>query len=42
MNTTPCDICGTPVDTDIHKEELGMCIDCSHKYWTHEEEEDNG
>ena len=42
MNTTPCDHCGTPVDTDIHKEELGMCIDCSNKYWTHEEEEDNG
>lgn len=34
--TTPCVECGTPVDSEIHKEELGFCLDCSHKYWDHE------
>ena len=38
---TPCDECGTPIDTDIHAEELGMCVECSNKYWSHEEEENN-
>jgi len=36
--TTPCDECGTLIDTDIHAEELGMCVECSYKYWNHEEE----
>lgn len=42
MNTTkqiPCDHCGDPIDAEIHKEELGMCIDCSNKYFTHDDEE---
>ena len=34
-----CDKCGEPIDKDIHAEELGMCIECSNKYFDHEEEE---
>ena len=37
-DTTPCNDCGTLIDTDIHKEELGMCVECSHKYWSHDDE----
>jgi hypothetical protein len=33
--TTPCDDCGIPIPSDIHEEELGMCVECSHKYFTH-------
>lgn len=33
--TTPCVECGTPVDSDIHEEELGFCLDCSNDYWEH-------
>jgi hypothetical protein len=29
----PCINCGTPVPRDIHKEELGYCVDCSHKFY---------
>jgi hypothetical protein len=36
---TPCDICGIPIKTDIHKEELGMCIECSNNYYNHDDEE---
>ena len=35
----PCNTCGDPVNADIHAEELGMCIDCSNAYFTHEDEE---
>ena len=35
----PCDVCGDPVNADIHAEELGMCIDCSNDYFTHNDEE---
>ena len=38
--TRPCRDCQTPVDTDIWFEELEMCVDCSNKYFTHEDEED--
>ena len=34
----PCDTCGTPIDADIHAEELGMCLTCSNAYWSHEGE----
>ena len=34
-----CDKCGDPVVKDIHAEELGMCIECSNAYFTHEDEE---
>jgi hypothetical protein len=33
--TTPCNECAVPVDSDIHAEELGMCLDCSNDYWDH-------
>jgi hypothetical protein len=36
--TKPCDDCQAPVDADVWEEELGMCIDCSDKYWSHEDE----
>lgn len=35
VNTTPCDICGDIMDSDIHAEELGMCVECSYLYWSH-------
>ena len=28
--------CGTKVDEDIWSEELGLCLECSNKYWNHE------
>ena len=34
-----CDKCGDPVVKDIHAEELGMCIECSNAYFTHEDED---
>jgi len=34
----PCVDCGEPVDAEIHAEELGMCVECSNKYFDHEEE----
>ncbi len=33
-----CDKCGEPVKADIHKEELGMCVECSNAYFDHEED----
>ena len=33
-----CDKCGEPIEKDIHTEELGMCVDCSHAYFDHEGE----
>ena len=37
--TRPCVYCQTPVDHDTWFEELKMCLPCSDKYWTHEDEE---
>ena len=34
---TPCDKCGEKIQADIHAEELGMCVDCSNAYFSHEE-----
>jgi hypothetical protein len=34
-DTIPCVDCGTPVDANIHQEELGFCLDCSNDYWAH-------
>ena len=31
----PCDVCQTPIDADIHAEELGMCLECSDAYYEH-------
>lgn len=36
----PCNVCGDPVNAEIHAEELGMCIECSNAYFTHEDEEE--
>lgn len=36
----PCAVCEKVlVDKDIYEEELGMCLDCSDAYWSHEDEE---
>jgi hypothetical protein len=37
--TLPCEHCGTAIDEGIYKEELGLCLECSNKYFTHEDEE---
>lgn len=34
----PCDVCGDKIQADIHAEELGMCVDCSYAYFTHDDE----
>lgn len=34
--TRKCLNCVTQVDHDIWFEELGYCVDCSHKYWNGE------
>jgi hypothetical protein len=41
MNTKfiPCVECATPVDADIHAEEMGMCVECSNEYYNHDDEE---
>ena len=36
---TPCDKCGDKIQTDTHAEELGMCVDCSNAYFSHEDED---
>lgn len=38
MDTLPCDKCGDLIDKDTHKEELGMCLDCSNDYFDHKED----
>ncbi len=30
---TPCNVCGLPIPSDVHAEELGMCLDCSNAYF---------
>lgn len=35
---TPCDICGVKIDTDIHAEEMGMCLECSNLFWAHSDD----
>lgn len=37
--TTPCVVCETPVDSFVWEEEFGMCVECSNRYFTHEDEE---
>jgi hypothetical protein len=34
-----CDKCGDLIQKDIHAEELGMCVECSHAYFDHSDEE---
>ena len=33
---TPCDVCETLIDTEIHAEEFGMCVECSNEYFSQE------
>lgn len=40
VHTLPCDNCGDLISKDIHAEELGMCIECSNVYFTHNDEEE--
>ena len=40
IKTLPCNVCGDLMNAEIHAEELGMCIDCSNAYFTHEDEEE--
>jgi len=28
------------IPSDIHEEELGMCVDCSNEYFTHLDEDE--
>jgi hypothetical protein len=35
---TPCDYCRTPIDSDVYEEEMGMCLDCSNAYWSHNDD----
>ena len=35
--TRPCVYCQAPVDHDTWLEEQEMCLDCSNKYYDHEE-----
>ena len=39
-DTRPCVYCQTPVDHDIWFEELGMCVDCSNVYFSHDDEDE--
>lgn len=34
----PCERCGDKVQADIHAEELGMCVECSNKYYDHDDQ----
>jgi hypothetical protein len=38
MRVKPCVDCNIMIDADVWQEELGMCLDCSNKYWSHEDE----
>lgn len=40
IKTLPCNVCGELINANIHAEELGMCVDCSNDYFTHEDEEE--
>jgi hypothetical protein len=31
----PCDNCGKLIPADVHSEELGFCLPCSNKFWSH-------
>lgn len=34
-----CDKCGEPIKKDVYTEELGMCLECSNRYFDHSDEE---
>ncbi len=33
--TKPCRFCDEPVEARVWKEELEMCVECSHDYFDH-------
>ena len=33
-----CNDCDTDVEHDVWFEELGMCLECSNAYWSHDNE----
>jgi hypothetical protein len=33
-----CVDCPVMIEADVWEEELGMCLDCSNAYWSHDEE----
>ena len=35
IGLTPCNDCNELIATDVHEEELGMCVDCSNAYFDH-------
>ena len=35
---TACDGCGLMISDDTHREEMGMCLDCSNRFWSHSED----
>jgi hypothetical protein len=37
---TECDKCDQLIATDVHEEELGMCVNCSNDYFDHTDEEE--
>lgn len=37
-STIPCNYCRVVMDYDTWVEELGMCLDCSNAYWSHEDD----
>ena len=32
---TGCVECGVMMPSDVHAEELGMCLECSNRFWEH-------
>jgi len=36
IELTPCDVCGDLMSADVHAEELGMCLECSNLYFSHD------
>jgi hypothetical protein len=37
---TECNNCDQLIATDVHEEELGMCVNCSNEYFDHTDEEE--
>ena len=36
-----CTDCGVLISADVWEEELGMCVECSNAYYSHDDEEKN-
>jgi len=35
VSVRPCVKCGVEMDADVHEEEMGMCLECSNRFWDH-------